>query len=528
MVKVLVIGIDAGSWNVVQPLAMKGKLPTIKKLMENGVWGDLTSCVHYFTSPAWKCYSTGKNPGKLGVCGWWNFDKIEKKLSLVSSASFKSKELWDILGEHGYRCGIVNMPLTFPPKKINGILISGWLSAEKGYTYPPELEQTLENYNYRINPKSDRILDRVDEALLERKDLIKKRFLITEKLLRESNFDFFQLVIFSTDEIQHVFWKQMEDGDPKYGNAIEDLWKLVDSEIGKLLKIVNEDCRIFIISDHGATALKAEFRLNVWLKLKGYLRLKPNKIIPGLLVDTLAKINSRIRKVLPNLPTMFDVLIEQKRLVQMAKMLNVLLDRFDWEKTKAICVDHNLIYINAKGDDNKFVSELIEGIKKIRDPGSGKKIIKDVKTKEEVFKGEYLSSLPDLIVVPEDGYKLCGFPRDRGTKDLWDFSRNPNSGWHRLQGIFLAYGPSIKKGKRIDTATIYDLVPTILHIFDVPIPKDVDGRALKEIFEENSHLSKTPEKIEKQENEQLSAEKRRYSAEEEKAAIERLKSLGYF
>jgi len=74
MTKVLVIGLDGATWDLIEPWAEEGKLPTFKMLMENGTWGELESCIPFVTYPAWKCYSTGKNPGRLGV--YWFLKKI--------------------------------------------------------------------------------------------------------------------------------------------------------------------------------------------------------------------------------------------------------------------------------------------------------------------------------------------------------------------------------------------------------------------------------------------------------------------
>ena len=136
-VNFLVIGIDGACWPLISELIDSGKLPNLKKLRENGVWGDMKSCIPPITCPAWKCYSTGKNPGKLGVF-WWEYLDIKNKKSIIpNSRSFDSKEVWDYLNDKGYKTGIIGMPTTFPPNKVNGFMISGAPGAEnKGYTYP--------------------------------------------------------------------------------------------------------------------------------------------------------------------------------------------------------------------------------------------------------------------------------------------------------------------------------------------------------------------------------------------------------
>ena len=65
--KVFVLGLDGATFDVIKPLIEKGLLPTLKKLLEEGTHIPLTSSIPPVTVPAWKCYSTGKTPGKLGV-----------------------------------------------------------------------------------------------------------------------------------------------------------------------------------------------------------------------------------------------------------------------------------------------------------------------------------------------------------------------------------------------------------------------------------------------------------------------------
>jgi predicted AlkP superfamily phosphohydrolase/phosphomutase len=525
MVKILLIGTDAASWNIMEHLVNQGKLPTFQKLIRNGVWGDLESCIYYFTSPAWKCFSTGKNPGKLGACGWWLFDEDGQKLTFVNSTSFKSRELWDILGEHGYTSGIVNMPLTYPPKKINGIMVSGIFNPEKGYTYPPQLEIDLKKENYRVNPVRNMKID-TDKGILERASLTKNVFTISKKLLKKHNFDFFQLVVFCTDEIQHFFWKYMEEKDPKYGNTIENFWQVVDSEIKELLIDIPEDCYTFIISDHGATASKGIFRVNVWLKMHGYLHLKKNnpKSYRKLINKVVRPILPLMRKILPH-GMMRE--INRKLFSRLENVVNTLLSEIDFQKTKAFCIADNCIHLTNIKDYDEFKQILKDDIKKIKNPVTGEYVVCDVKEREEVFSGKYLSSLPELIIIPEEGYRFVGFPRDGGTEELWDLSRERVPGWHRLNGIFIANGPEIATGKKIDNARIYDIVPTILHIFRVPQPRDLDGVVLKEIFKENSELINKQVEYEPLGRFDEETENKFYSEEEEKKVLERLKELGY-
>ena len=117
--KTIVIGLDGATWNLIKPLVDKGKRPTIKKLMEGGCHGKLESSIPHVTFPAWKCYSTGKNPGKLDVYWWMNVDLSNRRFRVNMSSSFKSNEIWDILARHRYKSGVIGMPTTYPTKTIN-------------------------------------------------------------------------------------------------------------------------------------------------------------------------------------------------------------------------------------------------------------------------------------------------------------------------------------------------------------------------------------------------------------------------
>jgi predicted AlkP superfamily phosphohydrolase/phosphomutase len=183
MTKVLVIGLDGGTWNIIKPLVRDGKLPTIARLMKNGCYGDLESSIPFVTFPAWKCYSTGKNPGKLGVY-WFISPNMEKeKFEVHSSISFKSRELWNYFGENDIVSVVLDMPTTYPPKKIKGAMVSNGAPMRSNYTYPRELREILEsNFNYKIDPDYYFDIDK-DLTISDNKRIIQQRFDVAKYLV---------------------------------------------------------------------------------------------------------------------------------------------------------------------------------------------------------------------------------------------------------------------------------------------------------------------------------------------------------
>ncbi len=506
MKKVIVIGIDAGSWNLIDPWINAGKLPFIKQLMERGVWGNLESCIPFITSPAWKCYSTGKNPGRLGAFYWFDFDRQKKEIKPCSSLSFKSEELWDYLSESGYRCGIINMPLTYPPKEVNGVMISGIHAFEwSNYTFPKKIKKGLQTkYNYKIMPAHHFLEE--DKIVNELKEIFTTRFQVACDLLKNENLDFLNLTIFAIDGVQHYYWDQIIKN--RDDNIILDLWKTIDCGIGSLLSsIENEihsDYDLFIISDHGATRTKARYNINMWLRDKGYLIFK-NDLIKhsmssiflekiGLTKGRLVILFQKYRHIIGKFVSQEDIIVKgfgQHFFDEAGEIgITALLEQIDWTKTKAFVIGEGLLFLNIPQNSDEYEKirkTLITEIENITNPKTGEKIT-SVKKREDIYKGKYVDRAPDLVLIPTEGYLINDYISKKG--NFWSYSRKKYSSCHKQEGIFLAYGCDIKTNMTIDKVKIYDIAPTILHLFKVPIPKDIDGHVLRNIFKSDSEPGK--------------------------------------
>jgi len=481
MTRLLVLGLDGATWNLLKPLIDQGKLPTFGQLIKNGCYGDLETCIPPVTFPAWKCYSTGKNPGKLGVYWWMNLDIKSKKVIINNSQSFKSKEIWDYLSIKGIKCGIVGMPTTYPPKKVNGFMISEFNPSNTNFAYPKELENELKSKFGFVAEFSEYHGDDKEQMIKDRLTLIKQRFDAAKYLIKKFNPEFIQLTIFHIDNIQHFYWKYWEKKDPRLGKVLEDTWRFIDNELRILIHEFKPDY-IIVMSDHGFVHLKAIFNIEMWLLNKGYLILK-SKLLMLLSKAKLLPIVALLAK-----ETLLKIIKIKKR-----DLTEISVDTIDWDKSKVIPLGEGLLYINKEAfetffDYCTFYEKLINELLEIKNPKTGETIIQRVYRKEEIYKGEYVDLAPDLILLPNEGYEiLCSL-----SKKIWEFSPK-EEGWtatHKLHGILIVYGQSIKKGYEIKGARIYDIAPTILHIFELAIPNDMDGRVLTEIFESDSMLIK--------------------------------------
>jgi predicted AlkP superfamily phosphohydrolase/phosphomutase len=478
--KVLIIGLDGAEPSLVFKWAKEGKLPNIAKLMENGAYGKLKSTIPPITGPAWVSFMTGKNPGKHGIYHFLQRKKNSYQRKLVSSKSINGKTLWRILSDAGLKVGVVNVPLTYPPEKVNGFIVSGYLtpSEKVRFTYPYDLQNELLALGYKIDidPK---IYGSKEKFIKEVYEVTKIQFKVATRLMKKIDWNLFFIVFRGPDELQHFFWEEFE--------VIENYYKFLDSLIGTMVKKL-EDTLVVIVSDHGFGPLRKDFCINSWLLQKGLLKIKKERKYSilrniGITKETILNIMKKFKlfEFSKIIPKKLKEQIPEKRFTEL---------EIDWQKTKTWSLGYNgQIYINLKGREPQGIVEpgeeyenlrnyIINELYKLKDPETGEKVIDKIYKKEEIYWGENLDKAPDVILMAREGYREAVFGKDQRVLDISD-----RKGTHRLYGIIIVSGQYIKNNFDVN-AEIVDIFPTILYYFGLPIPKDVDGRVLKEIFEE--------------------------------------------
>ncbi len=500
MSRVLVIGIDGGTLDLLRPWAEEGLLPHLARLMDEGAWGPLESTLPPVTSPAWPSFATGKNPGKHSV-----FDFIRPQggeFDLVNSTSIQARTLWRILSDAGRRVGVINAPVTYPPEPVNGFLIGGLLSPLGGrFTYPDGL---LEPYRQELGPY--RILPSVqykpgnEEAFLaDLLDLVEQRRRYALRLMADHPWDFMMVHFQSTDVLQHGLWKLLDPTHPlhdaqaaaRFGSTIRQVFQRIDAAVGQMAEQAGDEATVIVMSDHGFGPLHWVVNLNLALLDAGLLQLRRDALTrlkaalfrAGL---TPAAAWRAIERV--GLQNLVNRVSRSTRNKVVGRFLSF--DDVDWSRTRAYSIGHvGQIYVNLKGREPHGIVEpgadyeaarqqVIEALSALRHPQTGQPLLERVIPGEQAAHGPYAGRGPDLHLV-FDGYRVIAFPLFATDHRLFTRQIRGDSGCHRLHGLLIACGPAIRRG-RAEGARILDLAPTILHLMGLPVPDDMDGRVLTE------------------------------------------------
>lgn len=452
--KLFIFGLDAAPPSLLFK-EYKEYLPNFSRLIDKSICGELRSCDPPITIPAWMVMMTGHDPGELGLYGFRHRKPGEYDEYIIpTSKSIKPPRVWDILGEYGYRSVVIGVPPTYPPTRINGYMISCFLtpSSSLKYTYPLSLRREVEalvgKYIFDVPFRRE---DR-DNVLNEIFDMTHKHIKVVEYLLEKKPWNLFIYMEIGLDRVQHAFWKYMDINHPryvrheKYGRAILEYYTLLDEALGRFMRLIGDDTAIMVVSDHGAKMMKGAFAINDWL------------IDEGLLV---------VRNGL-------------KRGVELSSV------EVDWGDTLAWGWGgyYARIFLNIKGRERDGVIEwgdvpyiirrLRDKIKSIRGP-EGEPWINHVYTPSELY-GDVRGHPPDLIVYLDDLYWRSAGTLGYDDPYLPENDTGPDDAVHDYNGVFVFYQPDNRRQLWIDEPiSITDIMPTILKYFGIDVPPDIRG-----------------------------------------------------
>lgn len=472
--KVYFIGLDGADWSILDPLINQGKLPTFKKLIDNGCRGVFLPPPNYAKSgPSWSSIATGLTVGKHGVRD--------------NSGQVFHPRVWNILNEFSRKVVVLNYLCSPFPEKLNGAFITG--PYDHLASYPAGLLNELTYYFGPYFPDADS-REISDQFLESSFTVVRQQVKATEYLIDKLNPSFLCAVFVSSDRLQHFFWQFYEPKkfyiDPnsesakKYADVFPRYYMEMDKYLSEIIAKADENTTFVLTADHGFQAIPRknlatnDIEINYLLQAIDLYRLDRNMVQEksAPYAEELTDAGRPKRRITYSDPSLKDKLI-------------------DFFQSVRIKENNEPCFIDVAAEDSTLVLRI----------------------------NTHIYEMNTVNVIFEYENKLYEYPLEKF------ITRNElRTGDHRREGFFLVSGHKIRKGGDLGFIKAYDITPTILALMDLPIGYDMDGIPLKDAFDDE-YLKEYKIRYIKS----YDFVKTIYSAgaNDQKETIQKLRSLGY-
>jgi predicted AlkP superfamily phosphohydrolase/phosphomutase len=496
--RVLLLGIDGLSSAFVEAPLVSDSMPNLRDLLRQSCTGTLLSTTPPYTGPAWTTITTGVNPGRHGIFGF-----TDRAGHPVSDAKVAMPRIWDHVSEAGGRSIVINVPITFPPRSFEGLLVSGMPTPPgTSYTYPSELASKLAHFDYVIDVAVQEGTHEGTETLARLARMTEARGRAAAWLARREPWELFAIVFVLPDRLGHPWWKWLVPGHDMYESRAADrirnrarvCLRVLDSAIGELLSMVPPRTAVVTCSDHGFGPLRADVFFDIALASEGFI----NAPVGHPIRRFTAKVGrSRIARVMPARVQDWG----KDKLFRMTEMDS----RLAWT---APSYESGVRLSGAAGRDvQDRVSSMLQNL---RDP-QGAPIVRAVRRRDEVYQGPLTDDAPDLLCEMWD--ETVGLHEGLHASHVWVSRERTAWGTHATEGVIGLQGASSSLH-----GNAADVTPTILTLLGLRA-SGLDGRPLvrgsanEKVITGMSHADTEHTHV--------------YSADQEAAVLDHLRGLGY-
>jgi predicted AlkP superfamily phosphohydrolase/phosphomutase len=475
--RLLIIGWDGADWEILDDLLARGYLPNLSSMVGEGSRGTLLSTIPAHSWAAWASFLTGRHPSGHGVFDFVERDPTDPQRRVPSSSgSLRAPTFLERLSATGHEVRSGNVPVTFPPFRIRGRMISG-VAVPRGasFVFPPEWKQELDRRApFPVGGLEWTRFQGDPAGLVEEAGVLVERRTASFEALLEGRWDVGVCVYVAPDRLQHPFAGHLHPSHPAYpersetalAEKVREVFRRLDAGLGRLRAAAGEEATVVLMSDHGFRPVTRTCDLSTLLQHLGITRR-----------STTARITTGVRRWRPVRALLrTEAGLAFKRRVKAPPVI-------DWSRTVAYySASGGGISVNLKGREPRGIvpeaayqrvrDEVREALLAFRDPESGEAPVRAVSFREDLLPGPYLHLAPDLIARPAP---LWSFAHARGLTGTTEWP----SGTHRRAGVLAAHGGRAIPGP-LGERHIVDLGVTALAFCGVDVD-DLDGEPIEEI-----------------------------------------------
>jgi len=437
--RILIIGLDGGTWTVLTPACENGFMPRLHQLAKQGRSGVLTSVIPAITPAAWCSFQTGSDPGMTGIADFTRWDRPTAREVPVDVRRLPAA-FWERAGEAGHRVGVVNLPMTWPPRKVNGFLVSGLLtpSTDTVFTHPPELGPELLSAvpGYHIFNLETAVDESDRESLEAFLDFVAATVSIRAEaacwLMHRHPVEVLMVQFQATDIVQHVLWHYLDPGHERFDAVkceliLERFYGALDRALAKVLDAFTAQDReppvTLVVSDHGFQRHDRRFNLWRWLTEEGWL-------VPALGLD--AGSGPAGAPGSSGTPGRHPADPASSRAIPTGRSN----EAFIWMPAL------------EPAERERSIASLKPALEAVRDPVDGARLVAQVHRREDIWSGSRLAELPDLVVVPTGPVSITGrFEPGTDLITRVEPGRDFHAGRHHPDGIYIAAGPGVESDR---------------------------------------------------------------------------------
>jgi predicted AlkP superfamily phosphohydrolase/phosphomutase len=502
----LIVGFDAMEWSLIERWEAEGKLPAFSRLLREGAHGQLRSTSEQLPDTVWAAVYAGLNPAKMGKYFYVQYDPSTLGLKHLTDDEIHTKAFWDHLSDAGVPVGVVDAAKWPMSGSLNGFQLTNYgahATRTARAANPPSLLEEVDR-RFGQHPVSDcdafgdkpRSLKKLRDNVLEG---VRTHGAVFRWLLERKDWEVFFASFSAPHCIGHHFWHWVDPTHPRHGeedpyglaDSLERVYKEIDSELGKMLELVDDSTVVIVVAGHGMGPIyHASWNLPEILELLGYgagngpstkrdegsdARRNPwrmlKMMVPG-------KLQYAIKAMLPE------------------RLQEELLFRWyagghDWKGHRAFALPNNdsvgAIRISVKGRDHTGVVEqddywdvcrdIKAALEELTEPETGRKVVEKVTLTHEEFDGPYLDGLPDITVLWDQSFPWNAVHSPR-FGILRIRRQDSRAGSHTPTGFFIGRGQGFDAGQNLTGRSVYDIAPTVLELAGVEIPAEMDGKPL--------------------------------------------------